>query len=501
MSDKQIKHVAIYLRKSRDEGEFEDVLSKHRDTLVPYAEKQGWTYTIYEEIGSGESLSRRKKIQVLLNHVEDKRYDGVLVMDIDRLGRGNITDWAQICEAFIKSYTYVITPQRIYDLTEGQDEFMFGIMTNFSKMEYTMIKKRLKQGKVAGAKKGMWTNGTAPYPYVYNPVTRTLDIDPEKYRVYRMIIEKYLGGNSILQIAVWLTQQGIPTLYGLDRNKHGWSTKTVHRILINEIHLGYVIYGRTETYRGSARLVPEQDWIKVKGSHEPVKTEEEHQLIMAKLAQNTLIPKKNRSNNVLPLTGILYCAKCGRRMQFKRRVEKGETFWTAVCVYIDPHGKKCSQVGRKMDNEFYNVLNAHVTKITEQTITLIRNVNSERREALDMLSLKNKELVKVVEAMERLFDLYEDGTISKQKLTERMDTHEKSKQRIQSEIERYRVIVANTVNELTIETFRERIDEFKQLWLEAATTKEKNKAYRLLIDRIVYNRSDDSTITLEVSYR
>lgn len=27
-----IKHVAIYLRKSQDEGEFDDVLSKHRDT-------------------------------------------------------------------------------------------------------------------------------------------------------------------------------------------------------------------------------------------------------------------------------------------------------------------------------------------------------------------------------------------------------------------------------------------------------------------------------------
>lgn len=39
-----IKHVAIYLRKSRDEGEYDDVLSKHRDTLVPYAKVREWTY-------------------------------------------------------------------------------------------------------------------------------------------------------------------------------------------------------------------------------------------------------------------------------------------------------------------------------------------------------------------------------------------------------------------------------------------------------------------------
>ena len=378
---------------------------------------------------------------------------------------------------------------------------MFGIMTNFSKMEYTMIKKRLKQGKVAGAKKGVWTNGSPPYPYVYNRVARSLDIDPEKYKICRMIVEKYLNGTNIFQIAVWLNQQGIPTPYGPLRNKHGWSTTSVHRLLINEIHLGYVIYGRTETFRGAGRMMPEEDWIKVKGSHQPVKTEEEHQMILARLAQNTLISKKGKSNNALPLTGILYCGKCGSRMQFKRRIEKGEIYWIAVCVHTYPDGRKCDQVGRKMDNEFYDTLNHYVTKIDDQTIKLIRNTNSERQEALDMLALKNKELAKVAEAVERLFELYEDGTISKQKLAEGMDTHEKSKLRIKDEIERYRAIVAGTFEDLTIDTFRERVEEFKHIWAKAATSKEKNKAYRLLIDRIVYNRSEDSTITLEVSYK
>ena len=100
-----IKHVAIYLRKSRDESEYDDVLSKHRDTLVAIAEARSWTYTLYEEIDSGESIDKRIKIQQLLAHIEANRYDGVMVMDIDRLGRGNVTDWAIICSALLKSYT------------------------------------------------------------------------------------------------------------------------------------------------------------------------------------------------------------------------------------------------------------------------------------------------------------------------------------------------------------------------------------------------------------
>jgi site-specific DNA recombinase len=90
MNKKQgdIKHVAIYLRKSRDEGEYDDVLSKHRDTLLAIATAQNWTYRLYEEIGSGESIAKRNKMQQLLMHVDEGYYDGVLVMDIDRLGRG-----------------------------------------------------------------------------------------------------------------------------------------------------------------------------------------------------------------------------------------------------------------------------------------------------------------------------------------------------------------------------------------------------------------------------
>ncbi|HWQ41842.1 MAG TPA: recombinase family protein [Desulfosporosinus sp.] len=90
--ERNIKQVAIYLRKSRDEGEYDDVLAKHRDALLAIANNQGWTYRLYEEIGSGESIAKRKKMQQLLNHVDEGRYDGVLVMDIDRLGRGEHAD-------------------------------------------------------------------------------------------------------------------------------------------------------------------------------------------------------------------------------------------------------------------------------------------------------------------------------------------------------------------------------------------------------------------------
>jgi len=195
---------------------------------------------------------------------------------------------------------------------------LFDFQAVFAKMEYKMIKKRMRQGKVAGAKKGMWTNGSPPYPYIYNRVTKQVEVDTEKLKIYRAMLEKYLLGMSTQEISVWLNKRAVAPPYTGKRNKYGWSHVTVHRILISEIHLGYVIYGKSHKHHGTAQLIDKEAWIKVKGEHEPVKTQEEHDQIMARIAQNTIIPRKCRVGT-LPLSGLLYCSKCGRRMQFKRR--------------------------------------------------------------------------------------------------------------------------------------------------------------------------------------
>lgn len=47
---------------------------------------------------------------------------------------------------------------------------------------------------------------------------------------------------------------------------------------------------------------------------------------------------------------------------------------------------------------------------------------------------------------------------------------------------------------------QKRIDEFKALWTSAVNPSEQNRAFKLLIEKIVYDRIDDG-LTLEVLYR
>ena len=149
-----IRNVAIYLRKSRDEGESADVLSKHRDVLVEMAEKSGWKYKIYEEVASGAEIMYRPRMQELLDDVNIGLYEAVLVMDIDRLFRGETRDWVSIYESFRNKYsnTLIITLNRVYNLAEETDEMSVDIQAFIAKYERRTIIRRFNRGKVGGAR-------------------------------------------------------------------------------------------------------------------------------------------------------------------------------------------------------------------------------------------------------------------------------------------------------------------------------------------------------------
>lgn len=141
-----IEIVAIYLRKSR-ENEEDDVLIKHRMELVSLAEKFNWKYVIYPEVVSGDTISSRPEMQKLLRDMQEDLYDAVLVVDIDRLGRGEHEDQGLIKKTFTKTNTFIITPNKLYNLNEEADEDYYDMQAFMARQEYKMIKRRFRRGK------------------------------------------------------------------------------------------------------------------------------------------------------------------------------------------------------------------------------------------------------------------------------------------------------------------------------------------------------------------
>ena len=107
---------ALYLRKSRADMDAEargdgETLAKHRAALTAYARNRGLLIVReYAEIVSGDSIAARPQMQQLLEDVKSGMYAGVIVNDVDRLGRGDSIDQEIIKLTFAAAHTLIITP-------------------------------------------------------------------------------------------------------------------------------------------------------------------------------------------------------------------------------------------------------------------------------------------------------------------------------------------------------------------------------------------------------
>ncbi|MDP4109597.1 MAG: recombinase family protein, partial [Bacillota bacterium] len=221
---------AIYLRKSRAEEDILDALQRHRDTLLEFAEKNGITVIkIYEEVVSGENLYMRPQMLKLLEDIERGAYDSVLCMDIDRLGRGNMTSQGIILDTFKNAGCVIITPRRVYDLNNELDEEYTEFETFLARREYKIITRRMRRGIVKSVQSGGHI-GEVPFGYKRSFAEKlpTLEVDAEKAEFVSMAFDMYVNGGLGCQlIADSFTDAGIKP----KKSDGKWARSTIRKIL------------------------------------------------------------------------------------------------------------------------------------------------------------------------------------------------------------------------------------------------------------------------------
>lgn len=249
----------MYLRKSREDIEAEshgegDTLLRHEHTLMALAKKLNISVGhIYREIVSGESIDSRPQVQELIRDVEQRKWRGVLVVEVERLARGDTLDQGLIARAFAISATKIITPLKIYDpLNESDMEyFEFGLF--MSRREYATINRRIQNGRRQSVMEGKWIFGDTPYGYnrikILNDKGYTLEINAEEAPVVKNIFDWYAYGHlGSYAISIKLTELGY-------RNRCGqpFSASSIRDILKNKVYAGYVKWGE----RKEVKLVAE----------------------------------------------------------------------------------------------------------------------------------------------------------------------------------------------------------------------------------------------------
>jgi len=490
--EKRIYEVALYLRKSRGESEGEeDDLIKHERELTDLVRKYNWRFVMYREIGSSDSIEFRPEFKRLLKDIENDFYDAVVVVDYDRLSRGDKEERARIEKTLKLSNTLVVTPTRVYDLNDEDQELITDIEGVFARYEYRMIRKRFLRGKKIGTRLGHWTNGTPPFPYVYNPETKSLDIDETKDNVYAFIKERYLNGFACFRIARELNSQGIPS-----PGRKLWTEVAIHRLLTNEVHLGRVIYGKTS---GSGhknkkstpvKRQPRDNWIIVENAHTAVKTLEEHAEILATLERRRLIKSTRARKGFHVYSGLVFCGECGQSMKFQRK-ENG-TVLVKPCRKLNTSGTPCCNDGGTIEHIHLAIqesLREFETEIMNAPVVL-----DHKQLGLEtVIKAKEEELKALEYGLDRVQDLYVIGSIDRQQLKVRLERQRSLIQQKRNEIEELRVSIGGYDSIPNDERLR-RVEELKRTWdtLEIET-KERNRLARRIIEKIIYKRKGTNT--------
>jgi DNA invertase Pin-like site-specific DNA recombinase len=318
-----LEKVAIYLRKSREDREAEkrgegETLSKHRMALTEFAVEHRILIKkedIHQEIVSGEKIAYRPKMQELLNKVEQKQYNGILCMELDRLSRGEEMDQGYIKELCIETNTLIITPRKIYDLSREDDKEWSDVQTFFSRMEYSRIKRRLSEGKIGSVKAGRFIGRTAPFGYDKN--RDKILVTNDNAKIVKMIFNWYVYGDEDAnpmgskKISDKLNEMGIksPIL------EQHWTPSTVISILKNEVYIGRLQWKKT--YRNRKKNIEyrrdRSEWIDIEGKHEPIIDIELFNKAQ-QIRNGRLIPQVKTKKPRNPFAGLIVCGGCGHKM-------------------------------------------------------------------------------------------------------------------------------------------------------------------------------------------
>ena len=322
-----------YLRKSRADRDAElrgeeETLARHKRILIELSEKiQKPISRFYSEVVSGDTIADRPVMQELLSDVEAGMWNGVFVVEVERLARGNTRDQGMVADTFKYSDTIIITPTKTYDPNNEFDEEYFEFGLFMSRREYQTIKRRLQRGRIASVKEGNFVGGTAPYGYKKVKLSKgySLEIIPEQAKTVKQIFDWYCYGEqqpdgSIQRLGADAIAARLDALGIKPANNEKWSKATIQDMLKNPTYTGKVFFGQRKEVKSSVngqivtKRVYNPEHIIAQGKHEAIIDDKTFHLAVQvrKERKGHTVPSSATLQN--PLSGLIYCQKCGALM-------------------------------------------------------------------------------------------------------------------------------------------------------------------------------------------
>lgn len=398
-----------YDRKSRFDDPYlsvEEVLEKHERMIRDYAERflSGPIpeENKYKEVGSGESIDDRPEMLRLLKAIESPKIKAIIVVDVQRLSRGDLEDAGRLIKLLRYTNTFVITPGKIYDLRDEYDRDAFERELKRGNEYLNYFKKISLRGKLDSVREGNYIGSVAPYGF--NRITKvngkkvchTLEERKDQADIVRLIFEWYCNGDTgVTAICRRLESMGVKSPGGMDI----WKPSMIFSILENVHYIGCVRWD----WRKTVKIIKDQEvkalrpkakvgeYLVFNGKHDGIISEE--MFNRAKEIRGTRHKARTDTTLKNPLSGLLICKNCGSKMGYN-------TFRKNGVEYAKPRVMCHNQVRCKTGSAAYDEV---MERICDSLQNIIEDFEVRVENKQDDSIKLHKDLVERLE--KRLADL------------------------------------------------------------------------------------------------
>jgi len=455
---------AIYTRKSTEEGldqEFNslDAQREAAESFIASQRSEGWEAlpNRYDDGGFSGGNMDRPALKRMLQDIEERRIDCVVVYKVDRLSR-SLLDFTKIVETFERQGVTFVSVTQAFNTTTSMGRLTLNILLSFAQFEREIIGERIRDKVAAAKRKGKYTGGMPILGYDVDRVAKKLIVNSEEAKLVRHIFKRFVLTQSATSLSRELNEQGYTTkawttMKGKVRAGQSWHKMHLYRVFNNRIYVGEIVH-KDNVYQGE---------------HEAIVPRALFDKVQAILEENCRVRGNNaRAKTPALLKGLIRCGHCDCSMGPSFTKKDGKTYRYYVCIQATKKGWDTCPVKNVAAGEIEGAVMAQL-RVMLQSPELVaetfRIAHSKENEEFERLKNERFNLAGELPGV--------DDPIRVQDITERI-----------AEIDS--TVAALEANPLTEQIVSAALHNLDQVWDELFPA-EQARIVGLLVDKVIVN--------------